>query len=967
MLNKIMVLLIAIICLVSTFIFFLYSGIKIDSISFSQVSVSNLYIKFDKKLIVDIEQVKYESKKSTVKNSTEDLKANIQKLPILLDYFQEIHIESLKIDDNEFTILFDKESLYLDNKFVNISAKMDIHSKTVNLDLYSIYLKDIDLLLKGKVKIDLFKEVATYFGSYFYKNIEGELNIQATKDFLDFYVNTNEVKNIKFVRDFVRLPTEAEAWMYDNVEGRMKLNYMYGKLKTDTFEPVMSSLKGNAIIHDAKIRFHKDVQVVDTKKLIIDYIDDKLIFKLEKPEYNKTKIYGSGVVINNLTSEQKGEVVVSLKTKSALNDDILEILKAYKINLPLIQTKGISNSEVTLSIPYLIEKGVDAVGKFNVTDAIMKLKNFEFFAKKAKVELKDSTVIIKDSLVKHKDMIDGLLNLTIDTKTSTAKGNVLLKRLFIKNEKEPILDAKNLKSKIKVDFSDKTLLVFDDIKTKIDIRKKDMIIDIADLSILYPHSKLLKDLDIKKGDISLDVFDENNIKFKAFVDDLNYPLYKGYKQIKTLSLIGEIAGKNVKLNSLDNELNIAIYNNKTPQIDLKNIDVKIDTTNKKGMITSKQKIDAKLENAKVTIDKDEYYVTKGKVNLDEEKVKFKADFINLDLPFTVKDKPVTTMSLDGSYTYKTNSLKAVSKDKKLDLELKNNKEFFVKIDGFDFQYDTNSTGKYELDRIYVLAKNSNIIVNKKYKLLAKKFMLDSSVAQKLFLLENGKLKIDYKKDKNGNITLDAKNLNDSFINTAFDKELVEGGEINLTAKGRDNTISGKAIFSENKIKNLAVLTNIITLINTSPAIINPLLAIPSVVGMASSGGFAVTAYKVNDGYVDFTYNFDSKQLELSKIATIGNGIDFDGEASIDLNNGTIDSNIHLIFFKGYSTIVGAIPVVNYIILGDKKRVDTQITVSGSLLNPEVKTNVTKDSISAPVNVIKRIILSPIKLLESIVD
>lgn len=926
-----------------------------------------MYLKIDKKLIVDIGKIKYKSKKSQVSNSTEDLRANIDKLPTILDYFQEIHVESLQIDDNEFTVLFNKDTLYLDNKFVNISSKVNIFSQTVSFDLYSIYLKDIDLLLKGKVKIDLFKEFATFFGTYYYKNVEGELNLQADKNFLDFYVNTNEVKNIKLVRDFVRLPKEAEAWMYDNVTGKMKLNYMYGKLKTDTFEPVMSSLKGNAVIQDAKIRFHKDVKVVDTKKLTIDYLDDKLIFALEKPTYDKTKIYGSKVVINNLTSEQKGEVVVDLRTKSALNDDILNILKAYKIDLPLIQSKGMSNSRVVLTIPYQIDRGVGAKGKFSVSDALFRLKNFEFYAKKANVELHDTRVLIKNSLVTHKKMLDGILNLDIDTKTSTAKGDVYLKRVLIQGDKDVVLDAKNLKSDIKVDFGDKTRLIFNDLQTKLDINENNILIDINDLSLLSEHSQLLKDLDIHKGRLSLDVVDENNIKFKAFVDDLNYPIYKGYKQIKSLNLKGKILGKKINLENDSGELKIDIAEDDIANIDLKNIDLIIDTNQEDSKLNSKQKINASLINSKITVDKDEYYVEKGTATLRDDAIKFSAQFVDVKLPFTLKDKPITTMYLDGIYTYKTNNLKVLSKDKKLDLELKNNKELFVKVDGYDYQYDTDSKDNNSLERINVEAKNSNIIVNKKYKLKARRYFLDSKTSEQKFILENKDLKIDYAKDSKGYITLNAVNLNDKFINTALNKELIEGGVLNLKATGKDDEINGKLVLSDNNIKNLAVLTNIITLINTSPALINPFLAVPSVVGMASSGGFSVTAYRVNDGFVDFTYGIKSKILNMKKIVTTGNGIDFDGKGVVDFVQSSIDADLHLIFFKGYSSIVGAVPVVNYILLGDKKRVDTEIKISGALEDPDIKTNVTKDSVKAPINVIKRIILSPIKLLKDLVD
>ena len=43
------------------------------------------------------------------------------------------------------------------------------------------------------------------------------------------------------------------------------------------------------------------------------------------------------------------------------------------------------------------------------------------------------------------------------------------------------------------------------------------------------------------------------------------------------------------------------------------------------------------------------------------------------------------------------------------------------------------------------------------------------------------------------------------------------------------------------IEDLAILNNLLLFIHTSPAFINPFLAIPSVVGMATNSGFNLTA------------------------------------------------------------------------------------------------------------------------------
>ncbi len=921
-----------------------------------------MYIKFDKKLIVDIEKLKYEGKKSKVNSSIEDLKVNIKKLPLLLKYFQEININSLKINNNEFTIFFNEKYLYLDNKHINLSTQIQTYDSNVKLNLYSLYLKDFKILLNGEFEIDMHKEIANFIGNYFYKSLSGEFKIQADEKFIDFYVNTNEVKNIQFVKDFIRLPSEAEKWMYDNVVGKIKLNYFYGKLNSSNFYPILGSFKGNAIIEDAKIKFHNDAKVVNTKKVTVDYKNDKLYFSMTEPSYDTTKIYGSSVVINNLTSEKKGEVVLNIQTKSSLNDDILNILKAYDIILPLIQTKGTTNSNFILTIPYQIKKGIKTTGNFLAKNASFKLQNFEFDVENADIELKNTNVIIKNSYIKYKDMFEGILNLNIDTKALIADGNVNLSKVLIENSSDKIINGKNIKTNVFVDFKNNIVVQFPSLKTKLDFRKENILISLDDLALIYEYSSLLKKLDIKKGNINLELINENNITFKSSLDELNFPIEKDLKPIKKIELEGIIKNENLYVKSTNHNIVLESIKDKNIKLFLKNIDLninpqKVDTT------SLRQSLVLDLENSKIFMNNESYLAKKANINLDSNKVEFQGIFSNLKLPFLNNGKKIDDLEVVGVYTYKNNDLLINTNDEKITLNIKNSNELFLKLKDYDLVFDTTKQNDIlTLKKLFLEGKNSNIIINDKYILLSDKYTFESSKNLQSFLSSYKNSNISYSK-KNEDFTLKANSLNDKFINNLLNKEIITGGNVIIIASGKNKILDGKVFLNENNIKELSILTNLITIINTSPALINPLLAIPSIASMITNKGFAVSGYKINDGYVDFKYNFDTKYLHMKKIVTVGNGIDFDGKASINFDKNLIDGKINLIFFKGYTSVVSYIPVVNYLLLGDNKRVETEIEISGTLDEPKIKSNVAQDSINAPVNVIKRIITSPIKLFE----
>lgn len=427
-----------------------------------------MYLKYDKKLILELDELVFDYVSSKDEMSVEDLKERFLQVPEILDYFEKIDIKRLKVKDNELTLLIDNEEFYLNNKDINISANLKFVDDELHMQLYSLYVKKLNLTLFGESKVDASKGIINFFGYFNKDNVDGELNLNITEDILDFYVNTSHsIKSISFLKEMFRLDKIAEAWMYDNVEGDIDLNYLYGQIDLKNKNVLLNSIKGEAIISDAKIRFHKDVKTVNTPKLKVTYENDTLSFDLEKPMYGNSEIYGSKVYIPNLTSMQKGLVVVDLKTKSMLNEDILEILRAYKIKLPLKQLSGKADSSLILRIPYLASKKMDIDGKFLLDDATLKLNDFEFYTKKADVVLKDNDVFINKSLVKHKDLIEGVLDLTINTKDLTAKGEVDITSFNILADEKSLINLKGQKIPLNIEFKDKTKISLDSLKSNI--------------------------------------------------------------------------------------------------------------------------------------------------------------------------------------------------------------------------------------------------------------------------------------------------------------------------------------------------------------------------------------------------------------------------------------------------------------------------------------------------------------------
>ena len=74
-------------------------------------------------------------------------------------------------------------------------------------------------------------------------------------------------------------------------------------------------------------------------------------------------------------------------------------------------------------------------------------------------------------------------------------------------------------------------------------------------------------------------------------------------------------------------------------------------------------------------------------------------------------------------------------------------------------------------------------------------------------------------------------------------------------------------------------------------------------------------------------------------------------------------NLNLSTFKSVSNIVKHIPLIGYLVLGDEGCISTKVRIRGKLANPIVKSQIIKDTLKAPVNIIKRTLGIPLKIFQ----
>lgn len=137
-------------------------------------------------------------------------------------------------------------------------------------------------------------------------------------------------------------------------------------------------------------------------------------------------------------------------------------------------------------------------------------------------------------------------------------------------------------------------------------------------------------------------------------------------------------------------------------------------------------------------------------------------------------------------------------------------------------------------------------------------------------------------------------------------------------------------------------------------------AIPSLL-VFNDPNFNTSGYFVDNGYVEF--NQSKEAMTITELQLRGKSADIVGTGRVDLIANTLDRKLQIKTLKTFSSAIDMIPLVGGIILGDDKRIATNVDVTGATTDPKIETHLIMDTLKSPMNIIKRTLELPLELLK----
>ncbi|MFC3847811.1 AsmA-like C-terminal domain-containing protein [Helicobacter baculiformis] len=937
----------------------LKSGISIPSIHLGKVHIEGLYLKLDNKFVLDVKRLDISallnSKPKKAPPRIDDVVQGIKYSILALSYFQKLTVQEIVLNaSTKAHVLFDGSTYEV--AFPGIEVKFLLeNSQQLRLKLLHCILAPYHIRALGHASYDNHSKQLSFALELFPLNDVPHLRksklivrAQGLSDFstLALKLSTNEIRHLDFLRPYFSQGSHpvVQAWLFDNIE--------FSSVRIDTakamldlkdkqlLKTLLDRVSAQAIVKDARVRFQSKLAPIVAKEVALELKDRALIIAPKNVFYETMPLENSRVQISNLG---KGSYLsADIKIAPSLSfKSTKKLLQAYNITLPIEKFNTLLSADLLLGVQFIPKAHalISVQGSIIAQQGTFLLYGTPLFTQQASIAL--------DITPEHN-------NVFVDT-LHTRYHNIA-----------------DVDTRLMLDFTQKRIFGTMGVH-KLQINTNNAI----NIQPFSPHRST-----IKKPPPAINITHLPNILAQGKQVLEQYILASIKAQNKEVFSQDVIYATSTTLPNL--EFNLDFSTPHAPSINLGSLGV--EGRLKEGVYSLEVKDLRKLFPISPLL---RYFgIKKGTLSAST------ADFKNIEFVGIIKHafplyhrdgKRLDTLSFLG--TCKPDSMEIFTHDGAIMGKIKDKQKIFF-FNDINFNLDEFLDSKIPFvkellapsahrltkaqirdENVFIRAKQSyekrhhitpisTIISASNITITLKSFPL--SLENIRLIMRDGQVSIDGAYHHamlnadiiHGDVIIKANNFSGDYLNLALQsvisKNIIGGGLYSLTGIYRDQVFNGELRMQNTTIKNFKVLQNIVNIINTIPSLIvfrNPRLG--------------AHGYEIAKGRVLFGVSAD--YLGLEHIQLSGTTLDVDGNGIIAFSTKKVDLSLDISTIKGFSNVINKIPIVNYLILGNRGKISTHVQVGKTLDNPSIKVTLAKDIAQAPFKILRRI-FTPIDII-----
>ncbi|MGX3011152.1 YhdP family protein [Helicobacter sp. 23-1044] len=943
--SKVAILLIVVLCC-SLVYKVLSDGFKIDNLSIANIKISGLYLKLDKKLILEIRQIDIAKKADSAKNANKspdsapkisDITQTIHYAIALSSFFQKLDLARINYDGERYFVRFDGDSFRVNVPYILADFALNNDGGDILLNIKVLKVKQQDLIIKGRI---LYLQRGGIFAfdldSYINNRVDNVISFQGETNlkYLNIALDSAKLSSIEILAPYIKMADlDVYEWMYERSKySAVTINraYLYAKnLDLKNIDRVINdNLYADGILENVKLNFDDNLAHITAQKVAVRFKNGKLSFALKDGIYGAESKFAESSVDSAKNATDSANLVILSEAKNLTNSaknlkDSANQRRDSAKNAPTSPTK-ISNAIVEISDFFAPQTLLQINLNLNKTlldkNILEILENYEVPLPLRQISGKNSGELILDILLPSGDLeVKARAKGEIKIANSTfeiAKAKISIDSAKISLDGDKIeLDSANVK------FGE---ILQSDLKMRMDADKKTAI-----------FSATPRKLQLKSGED--DILNLNKVALTANMDFNEGTFIQIAPLGVTIDFIDEIAIS-------ANLSNLLPYAPLLTKLDFKNGDLSLKIPQDSAPIS----LNATLNNLNYPI----YHANKTRLTSLKIEGKISSDEIFLS---DSANKIALKFALEGKDIDLNISDKIINVNEILESKIPLFAEIFAEssVDSAKNAKDLanqrhDSANKNQKNPLNILLEGQNLnIALFDFQIPFDEAMLKTT---KSGFIANGR-------NKNGiaNIILsddrlqvEANNFSANFINGVFGKDMVSGGTFGVFGIYQKNRFVGDISAYDTTIKEMATLQNILTFIDTIPSLL--VFKLP---------GFSASGYEIDEANV--RVGVDSEYLALENIAIQGSSVDISGNGVVDLKTQDLNIRLELSTIKSLSSILNKIPIIGFLLLGEDGKISTDLTIKGTLENPKTEISLLEDTAKAPINILKRV-FSPFQIL-----
>lgn len=823
----------------------LLAGIKFDTFKVADYNVDGLYIKLDKKLILEAENVIIPQSKEDP--SFDNIPEALERVKYILTFFDSIELKNIVFDNNTMSIKFKDDFLELASKDYEIIGSVRREGEMLKATIPLLSLKEHNLTMSGKFIYDLDEEILSTEGFFRLYDASGRFNASKDGNKIDFGLNSDTFTDLKSIIDKFDLVEGVRSWVVDKVQAdNYTLLSLSGKgtVENSTFKMDFDALKGEVLFTDTKIHFKENLPPVLAPSFILTYKNGGLYFDLKEPIYEGISLQGSKVSILNLLNSYTN-LKLKIRANNPFDTTMQNLLKAYDIDLRLNQTSG------KVNVLFMADMGLknsykDFFVNVDFSRGDIWLEKVKLPVVKGNVQYKKGLITLKDIYLKDV-LYEGKLDGSLDVQKKKADLILDAKTITLGDEKEKFFILKDQEIPFVLDYAKNIDVEIPKLSIKITNKEKETSIRLNDLNKIKPYLPDTGPIE-NGGDMEIKTKDFKTYTFEGMLKWTSCFLYEKDDQCKTrVPFQGHVTPEGLEIYAFSKRF---YYNKANSRVKLTNLNFDLE----KYLNTQKKKAKKKEIKKKDTVKE-----TKSLIILGE----------NSQLRY-------------GDSSLLTDSY---------DVELKPNG-------------DIKAIGSASGD-IIKFSKKRDIF------------------------------------------SIQALRIQDKVLHPLINFKGLQHGRYTLKLSGTpDKTMNGEIIVEGGVMKDFKAYNNTLAFINTIPALAS-----------LQNPGYSVKGFIIEEGVAEYRMIKQDK-IVFDSIYIKGTSATIAGTGEIDLNKKTINLNLAIQSARELGKLVGSLPLVGYILMGEDKSMTFGLKITGMLDNPKVETSAGEDIFSLPLKILKRALEAP---------